>query len=394
MSQELLAKELQEAYPVDVRLFRELATWETLMPVHLLRAALLPEAEALQAYMAYTGSIDFDDPIQRQLLPQLHANIGHLLPAEMAVKLKQLRISTLMANRLLRTEMETVAKNFGNKGLPLLVFKGAAMTTLSYADAGCRPMSDLDLLVKEAHFNRACSLLEEAGWKVKNFGVDQPVFQMQIHHARACFHPQQKVHLDLHVHINHRACGVGVDEEYWSRAKELSLGSALLRLCNTDNLLQVCVHGTGQNDTPPIRWAMDAYLTMTRPQEGIDWDLLLAIAQRRFFSPELLLTLTWLQKNLQAPVPDRVLSELTGHSVCKHNLNIWRYSLRTNRRALRAPEIVHYHWHKLWLASRGLTWMGKLKFIPKYLKDSQHTNSYKVFALVVAKKLRHKWYLK
>ena len=52
-------------------------------------------------------------------------------------------------------------------GIETMLLKGAALLILFYKDAGLRPMTDVDLLVRRDQANRAIQLLTSLGWKSK-----------------------------------------------------------------------------------------------------------------------------------------------------------------------------------------------------------------------------------
>jgi hypothetical protein len=384
MDTSAISTELSACFPIDERLTRALDRWQTCMPGLLLRAAVLEDSLALASFGSFKSSLNLDNQAQQQLIGQLHRNIGSSIDEVLAGEFKAVRLSTLVNNKLLFRELEPVADCLARAGIPVMALKGAGVAPTYYADIGCRPMSDLDLLVPEEDINQAAVSLAGEGWRVRSKAADRPYFDARFSKAISLRHQTTFTYLDLHCHINHRACWPGVDLPYWNRAVPLTNGSKILRLSDSDNLMQVCVHGIAQNHSPPVRWAMDAYQIIKTCGSSLEWGYLVENARRVGFSPELLATLRWLQRELDADIPAEVFIGLKKSGYSGHGLQVWSYSLEGPRGL---GEVVSNHWHLFGLATQGLSGWAKLALLPAYFKNSQNCQSFMASILVVGKKL-------
>ena len=68
-------------------------------------------------------------------------------------------------NAVLFQELERILRMLEAADIPVIVLKGAALAQTIYPDIALRPMTDLDLLVKPEHLDRAVELLRAAGYQ-------------------------------------------------------------------------------------------------------------------------------------------------------------------------------------------------------------------------------------
>jgi hypothetical protein len=376
---------LAAIFPLDKRLRRSIDTWQQLMPGPLLRAALFNIDTADVDTASIEAELDVSDLRQRQLLPQLHANISAQLPKSMAVALKKIRLESFVRNKTYLGELPELAFCLAQVGIPLLALKGAALASTYYQDIGCRPLGDLDLLVPECDMVKAIDAITAEGWRpIHELSRQQYYINARFYHALCFEHPNKLVRLDLHIHCNHSVLWPNIDEPYWQRALPLADYDGVLRLSDTDNLMQVCNHGISQNFDSPVRWAMDAYLIMTKGSDGIDWDWIVDNANRTFIAPQLLLAFMWLQQELQLDIPERVITELGNASYDYHGLKAWAYRLD---KPLGVVEIINSHWHIFSLSTKHLSVLETVALVPTYCKVEAHRQSFTAATAEVLMKL-------
>src|SRR3989304_7122244 len=87
------------------------------------------------------------------IAPLLYNNLkdiqeSHLIPREVMAQLRTAYHGNLARNMYLYAELKRILETFSNKGVKVIVLKGAALAKTVYGDIGLRPMSDIDLLVK------------------------------------------------------------------------------------------------------------------------------------------------------------------------------------------------------------------------------------------------------
>ncbi|MFT6287422.1 MAG: hypothetical protein ACJA09_002176 [Alcanivorax sp.] len=355
---------LATSFPIHTRLQEGIDKWQKLMPGPLLRAALLNTDGIGVDVQALQDNIDVNDPIQRQVLPQLHANMANHLPDGITKAIKMIRLESLVRNSTYLSELPLLACCLKQAGIQVLALKGAALAPTHYRDIGCRPLSDLDILVPEKKLQEAINILTASGWQADNLKPEKNYYAgCRFNHAFSFVHPDKLVQLDLHGHCNHSALWPDADKLFWERAVPLAQYEGVLRLCDTDNLVQVCNHGIAQNHASPVRWAMDAYHIID--DDNIDWDLLVENANRTFIAPQLLAAFIWLQQELHVAIPPHVLSELGNASYNSHGLKAWSYRLEL---PTGVSEILHSHWQKMMLSTKNTSMTETVRLMPEYLK--------------------------
>ena len=101
------------------------------------------------------------------MAPLLYAHsraAGMQLPPAVKRKLQGLYLRHQHANRVRADVLRDILSAYAAAGVPALVLKGAALCHTVYPEPGLRPMSDLDILVREADLRRAQSLLTDLGF--------------------------------------------------------------------------------------------------------------------------------------------------------------------------------------------------------------------------------------
>ena len=127
--------------------------------------------------------------------------------------------------------LTSVGADFAAREIRWSVIKGAAYAWSLYEEPGLRPMSDVDLLVEQAEFERACECLLEAGFVER--GVSK-----RTRHAQTFFRADHEI-VDLHRSIlqplrsNSQMAGV------WRRVKGSDAFPGYVEL---DKLDLCCVH--------------------------------------------------------------------------------------------------------------------------------------------------------
>ena len=209
----------------------------------LLRAALLPRPEALEAWRAAGAWLDPArmDPGSRQLLPLVWANLTRQGVSDPTLE----RLARFYEDTRVRVEALLVAagrllSSLHAAGIPTLVLKGGALVVGYYRDTGVRPMSDLDVLVPTSAATAAREILQDHGWSPR---FRWSALGVRMMHA-AVFDGAHGQPIDLHWHVFAECCRPDDDAALWERSIPIEIGGVATRaLSPADQLLHVCVHG-------------------------------------------------------------------------------------------------------------------------------------------------------
>lgn len=313
--------------------------WPTREQELLLRAALLEGKEAIDAWYEWKSSVDVDrlDPGSLRLLPLLYWNLRtHGVKDPLMNRFKGICRLTWYENQMLFYNMATLLRSFHNAGIKTMLLKGAALVLLHYRDHGLRPMNDFDVLVHTEQALAAVNLLSKLGWTpelrpLKAF--TEAYFSLRHAHG---FDGVAGRKFDLHWHVLLECCYANADDDFWDSAVAIQIHDVSTYALNpTDQLLHVCVHGAMWNPEPPLRWVADAMIIMKTSQSGIDWNRLIAQAQKRRLILPLKDALKYLRDVLHAPIPPAVLQSMQDMPVSEVERS--EYKARTRSAELVGP---------------------------------------------------------
>lgn len=284
-------------------------------PAHeaLLRAALLPPAEAARAWERWKsgfGGFDSLDSGGFRLLPMVYRNLsGRGLSPEDLGTVRGLYRQTWSRNRLAFRAAGDALDVFRANGIPALVLKGAALAHIAYEEQALRPMNDIDILVHGRQLRQAAAVLEPLGWK-QVAPLRTPWKAARIFHAILLRH-SSGLELDLHRHVLEEACWKGADEALWVDPIEFELDGRSARTIRPEaHLVHVVAHGVRWDPVPPVRWIADSTVLLGRFGAGWDWAFTAELARRLGVSRAVAAGLGYLRDNLGAAVPPEAVEEL------------------------------------------------------------------------------------
>ena len=299
-----------------------LPTAEQLLVLH---AALDPAPAAAVAWQRWRGAIEFDDVDHgsTRLLPLVYRNLGAgAFDEEVAGRLKGLYRRSWSHNQLIFKRAAGAIGALEGAGIETLVTKGASLALLSYGDVGVRPMDDVDVLVPLDRATDAIEVLSAAGWTPDH---EDPPAWTRVHHSLG-FAGSDHGEVDLHWFALWQPAR---DEHLWRASVPLELaGATTLAPCPADQLLLACVHGTPWSPLPPFRWIADAVTVIRSAGEGLEWDRLVAEAERRRLTVATAAALDYLRVEFGAPVPASALAGLAAVPTTRHERAAFRAACR------------------------------------------------------------------
>jgi len=290
---------------------REFGCWPTHEQELLLRAALLPGAEALLAWTEFsrTAHLATLGLSSRRLFPLVYRNLRTNGVRDGSIdRLKETFARTYFENQLLFESGAKVLRSLADAGIPTMVLKGAALVEPYYGDSGLRPMQDFDVMVPRSRVFEAMRLLAQHGWR----GTYHAAPERRVAVTRSVPYTNPRRHqLDLHWHLLSNCWNADRDEGFWARAVPFAFGDVRTsRLSPTDQLLHVCAHGVWWDEPPPIRWIADAYTILRSSRRAMDQDALIARVEYHHLALPLTDGLVYLRERFAAEVPEGVIARL------------------------------------------------------------------------------------
>jgi putative nucleotidyltransferase-like protein len=189
--------------------------------------------------------------------------------------------------------LERIERRFEADRLSMVLLKGAALACSAYHDRSFRPMSDLDIWVRDDDMPRAVSNLIALGFRQSPGLPGRPPALQRRSNGELVFR-QTGAHGVVELHYGAfpgwwiQRVALPDDEGLWRRAVPMGPGRHALRLAAEDAVLQTAFHvAVNQFGQAPLRGLMDiAVLART---QAIDWE---AVAERA--RTWRLATATWL----------------------------------------------------------------------------------------------------
>jgi hypothetical protein len=212
---------------------------------------------------------------------------------ELAAILKGAAAGAAAGNLSHFATLQRIERKFEAEGLGMVLLKGAAVACSAYRDRWFRPMSDLDIWVRDGDMPRAVSALHALGFHGEPGLPDRPEALQRRSSGELVFR-QGGSHGLVELHYGafpgwwiQRAAHPDT-EGLWRRAEPMGPGRHARRLAAEDAVLQTAFHvAVNQFGQAPLRGLMDiAVLARTH---AVDWT---AVAQRA--RAWRLATATWL----------------------------------------------------------------------------------------------------
>lgn len=306
----------------------------------LLQAALIPGERGLDAWYAVRPRIDVDHlPGElHRLMPLLSkALTTRGLDDPDLPRLKGVYQFSWYRNTMLFSDASALLRQLDVAAIPTMLLRGAAIAVGHGGDVGLRAMNDLDLLVPRADFDRAREVAAATGWSALN--LERPMEQkLGTAALRSAGGRVVRVHWQPSPHL---ALPHVPWDDLWERAVPARLNDTGTRVPSAaDHLVHACVDGARADSGSSLRWVTDTVTLLGAPGAGVDWDLVAAEARRLRVSLLLSEALRYLEKALDAGVPDAARQVLGGTPTTARDRVAHRLSLTTTPRVAPAAEIL------------------------------------------------------
>ncbi|KAB7732666.1 hypothetical protein F5984_01575 [Rudanella paleaurantiibacter] len=290
----------------------------------LLKAAVLPAAEALPYWQAYRQArgVGRFSPTDQSLLPRLFDPVDwesqRLMPLiyrnleptgdALVPHLRGIYRYTWMKNQRHLLKMQQVVRVFNEAGIESMMLKGIPLTLHYYADAGVRMMGDLDVMVPFEQATQAIACIQRPPLNLR-------VSQYETRH-RDTIHAMHgwdadKIDVDLHWHLLSQHAYPSADAPFWNNRQTITLpdSTPAYMLSATHQLFHVLAHGSPlfhATTTPILRWIPDSLAVCRRADPTIDWTELAELARQYGLTAPIQLGLRLLTDEFGLALPDSV----------------------------------------------------------------------------------------
>lgn len=214
-------------------------------------------------------------------------------------------------NTRLFSDASTVLRSLADNHLPVIALKGLSLAHRIYGDIALRPMSDIDLLVKEEDLVRAGRILLTLGYR-QNYPAWESM--VKTFHNLPQFTNKRGTIIELHSNIVKPDGPIRVDlDGLWERACLVKVDHAEVRaLSLEDQFVYLCIHAclhlqAGLVNLIPL---CDIAGLIKTSADAIDWQIVMERAARWGGHKCVYLMLLLIRDLLGAAPPDMMMSTM------------------------------------------------------------------------------------
>ena len=244
------------------------------------------------------------------------ATLWRRVPEAVRMQLQQIYHRNIQRNELLLAELDQLFAVFNTAEVPVMLMKELHLLHTIYPEIGLRPIGDLDLLVPPHDFERAKTMLRQAGYHPQlpaNPFKDKYGFGYHfVNHAKGSW-------IDLQWNLSQRDWAQSTSgahefrapiKEVWKHAqKDRLLESHIMRMSWEDMLFHLCVHLEGHGFNEMIQFC-DMAEIIRQYRTAMDWRRFIDLARGAAMQGSVACSLEFVQKVLGVAAPAEVLAEL------------------------------------------------------------------------------------
>ena len=224
-------------------------------------------------------------------------------------------IQNYLSITLLLRELREVLSSSAERGVEVIVLKGAALSPNLYPNLGLRPLRDIDLLIQRKELAQLVEILCTLGYEryppPARDGIEY--LEGELTFVKDGGFP---LVIELHWTLGppYPYSGRIKPEGLWHRARRVNLaGVDTLVLCPEDSLLHACLHLTHHSQGFRLIPACDIAELIRHHQGSLDWEAFL----NRALEFELCLPVQYSLKKafelFHPPIPGFVFNELSAY---------------------------------------------------------------------------------
>jgi Uncharacterised nucleotidyltransferase len=297
--------------------------WPTREQEFLLRAALLEQEPALEAWQEVRPRLDIErlEEGSFALLPLIFRRLTEADVEDVSLgKLRGIYRHTWSRNQLALEELKVLLRVLRDGGLEAAPLRGAAVLLGYYPERGLRPVNELELFVPEGDAKKALRGLTAAGWTPRRpTAEDWPAVRLFSSGRTLVVHWRLLPEFDPEGRWN---------GDFWSATRQFELDEVSTRmLAPADEFLHSTLTGARSAPFTTFQWIADARMIL-QAEPQFDWDRVVEQAAKRRAWLTLRDALTYLSNSLDTPIPAHVFDELdaagpTRRDVVAHKTGAW-----------------------------------------------------------------------
>ncbi len=234
------------------------------------------------------------------------------LPQDFQEFLKNNYYCALVRCQNLWQEFLRIATAFKHAGITLLPIKGIALLYDIYPKMPVRPMTDIDLLVKEEDMSGAESVFCDLGYRKELYSLKEEYWRKSQCHITFYKKEQEKLpFVELHWVLDFKRKQRQILPGLWDRIREVNVdGNRIYLLSPEDTLFSLALHSRRFGKTLCLKNVYDAALLLEKSASCFDWDYVLKEAHQGKMRATIFFILTQVKLLSDCDIPESVLQDL------------------------------------------------------------------------------------
>jgi hypothetical protein len=172
-------------------------------------------------------------------------------------------------------QVKEISQALGNTGVDVIALKGASSLLQLHEDVGCRPMIDIDLMVRRESVEQFVEFLGKLGYCCPTAPSSPESMWVSTEMGyRFPFERRGYLPLDVHTDIlDIRDPAGSATGEMWSQARPIAPDDALLALAPSHSLLHSATHYMKHRDfdVAAVSWMLEVLMAARKWMAEIDW---------------------------------------------------------------------------------------------------------------------------
>ena len=310
--------------------------------------------------------------------PLLHKHLSNpqcrdYVPTQVLESLQAAYKKQALRSLRIQAQIYQLLKKANELEIPIILLKGVCLAGLIYEDIALRPMSDIDILVRENDKKTAKDVLLALGYHQKNIfnsSLHEEVLTAKSHMAP--FLKKAAVPIEVHTHyLNHALGGSAEMRNAWENAVPINLnGCSCYHLSNEDFLINLFEHLAEhlKSSGGPLYWFCDLHEMIQKHGTEIDWSRFHRKAEYLGLKPQISAICRLMEKQLGISVP-----ELKNYGVAENKATNQLTAFENNvllRNSKNKTELSDYL-NNLKTAREIEGWGNRFYFLARYLVPSR-----------------------
>lgn len=211
------------------------------------------------------------------LAPFVHKSLKDIpektsVPQKVRDQLANIYHGNVARNTYIRSELERILRVFNEKGIEVMLLKGAALAGTVYGDIGLRAMSDIDLLVRPECLDRAKEIMSDLAYVFDSGARAEEWYKENHFHLPPFVQKEKPIIVEIHWNVAENSLDINVNK-WWERAKKIKLGEASALIPSPEDMvLHLCISiYHGNYNKAALRGLCDIIHTIHCFSEEMDW---------------------------------------------------------------------------------------------------------------------------